>query len=326
MTAGVLASVGSLYFINPEAEDNTAKVTVNNANGDSKPYFVPQGSSRVSSAFLSRVPQMLNEFTPVPLSERVKTNVDVLGSKQDFVDTITSTKGEAVTSEIIQSDETIEDSTSALDTHVDAANNVATVGDQSLNYVAEPTVSNSSTVAFESVEESTVNTTVSYESTVSETTSTVEEESVSEQPALVQSVAEQPVVAAATPAPVETKTVEAALAPAVPLSSKSASIFQAALAQIGTVQDCTMLVTNALRSVGINFHGWPAGYLSLGTVVSEAEAVPGDLVYYKDGGLGLAHIGVYAGGGKAIHGGWNGDQTVMNTAHLGSGPVFIRVK
>lgn len=321
MTAGVLASVGSLYFINPEAEDNTAKVTVNNANGDSKPYFVPQGSSRVSSAFLSRVPQMLNEFTPVSLSERVKNNVDTLGSKQDFVETIKSTEGEAVTSEITQSDETIVDSASALDTHVDAANNFATVGDQSLSYVTESIVSNASTSISESVEESTTNTTVSYEPIVAEATSTVEEES-----APVQPVAEQPVVAAATPAPVETKAVEAAPAPAAPLSSKSASIFQAALAQIGTVQDCTMLVTNALRSVGINFHDWPAGYLSLGTVVSEAEAVPGDLVYYKDGGLGLAHIGVYAGGGKAIHGGWNGDQTVMNTAHLGSGPVFIRIK
>lgn len=326
MTAGVLASVGSLYFINPEAEDNTAKVTVNNANGDSKPYFVPQGSSRVSSAFLSRVPQMLNEFTPVSLSERVKNNVDTLGSKQDFVDTIKSVEGEAVTSEITQSDETIEDPASALNTHVDAANNVATVGDQSLSYVAESTVSNSSTVAFESVEESTTNATISYEPTVAEAISAVEEESVPEQPAVVQPVVEQPVVAAATSAPVAPKAVEAASAPAAPLSSKSASIFQAALAQIGTVQDCTMLVTNALRSVGINFHDWPAGYLSLGTVVSEAEAVPGDLVYYKDGGLGLAHIGVYAGGGKAIHGGWNGDQTVMNTAHLGSGPVFIRVK
>ena len=321
MTAGVLASVGSLYFINPEAEDNTAKVTVNNANGDSKPYFVPQGSSRVSSAFLSRVPQMLNEFTPVSLSERVKNNVDTLGSKQDFVETIKSTEGEAVTSEITQSDETIVDSASALDTHVDAANNFATVGDQSLSYVTESIVSNASTSISESVEESTTNTTVSYEPIVAEATSTVEEES-----APVQPVAEQPVVAAATPAPVETKAVEAAPAPAAPLSSKSASIFQAALAQIGTVQDCTMLVTNALRSVGINFHDWPAGYLSLGTVVSEAEAVPGDLVYYKDGGLGLAHIGVYAGGGKAIHGGWNGDPTVMNTAHLGSGPVFIRIK
>ena len=32
----------------------------------------------------------------------------------------------------------------------------------------------------------------------------------------------------------------------------SSAIAAAALAQVGTTQDCTMLVTNALRAVGIN--------------------------------------------------------------------------
>lgn len=109
-------------------------------------------------------------------------------------------------------------------------------------------------------------------------------------------------------------------------SNKGAAIYQAALAQLGRYQDCTMLVTNALKSVGINFHDWPAGYMSLGTVVPASQAQPGDLIYYANGGMGAAHIAVYAGNGQAIHGGWNGNQTVVNTANVGSGPVFIRVK
>ena len=109
-------------------------------------------------------------------------------------------------------------------------------------------------------------------------------------------------------------------------SSKGTAIYQAALSQIGAIQDCTMLVTNALKAVGINYHNWPIGYMSLGTVVSASEAQPGDLIYYANGGTGYAHIAVYAGNGKAVHGGWLGNQTVVNTANVGSGAVYIRVK
>ena len=109
-------------------------------------------------------------------------------------------------------------------------------------------------------------------------------------------------------------------------SSKGAAIYQAALSQVGEIQDCTMLVTNALKSVGINYHDWPAGYMSLGTIVPASEAQPGDLIYYANGGMGLAHIAVYAGNGQAIHGGWLGNQTVVNSADIGSGAVYIRVK
>jgi cell wall-associated NlpC family hydrolase len=116
-----------------------------------------------------------------------------------------------------------------------------------------------------------------------------------------------------------------AAAPAASASGKGAAILSAAYAQLGVTQDCTMLVTNSLAAVGINFHDWPAGYLSLGRTVSAAEAQPGDLIYYADGGAGMAHIAVYAGNGQAVHGGYNGNQTVVFSANVGSGPVFIRV-
>jgi cell wall-associated NlpC family hydrolase len=108
-------------------------------------------------------------------------------------------------------------------------------------------------------------------------------------------------------------------------SGKGATISSAALGQLGVAQDCTMLVTNALRAAGINHHGWPASYLGLGTQVSAAQAQPGDLVYYADGGAGVPHIGVYIGGGQAVHGGWNGGTTAIAGVNVGSGPVYVRV-
>ena len=106
-------------------------------------------------------------------------------------------------------------------------------------------------------------------------------------------------------------------------SANRNGIVQAALAQVGNIQDCTMLVTNALAANGIYYHGWPSGYLSLGTVTN--NPTPGDLIYYADGGMGMAHIAVYIGNGQAVHGGYNGNQTVVSTVNLGSGPVYIRL-
>ncbi|GAA1356555.1 hypothetical protein GCM10009636_26050 [Arthrobacter koreensis] len=116
-----------------------------------------------------------------------------------------------------------------------------------------------------------------------------------------------------------------AAAPAASSSGVAATIAAAAYAQLGVMQDCTMLATNALAAAGINYHGWPAGYLSLGRTVSAAEAIPGDLIYYADGGMGMAHIAVYVGNGQAVHGGFFGNQTVVAPAELGSGGVYIRV-
>lgn len=140
------------------------------------------------------------------------------------------------------------------------------------------------------------------------------------EPAVALEVETEPVVAQAA-------VVAEAPAPDVPEASSgvAATIAAAAKAQLGVIQDCTRLASNALAAAGINFHGWPAGYLSLGRTVSAAEAIPGDLIYYADGGMGAAHIAVYIGGGQAVHGGFNGNQTVIAPAELGSGGVYIRV-
>lgn len=143
-------------------------------------------------------------------------------------------------------------------------------------------------------------------------------------PAVKTATASAPIASNTTPTP--TKTVAPTATPtAVPASGKGAAILSAAMGQLGIRQDCTMLVTNSLAAAGIHFHDWPAGYLSLGSVVPASQAQPGDLIYYANGGGGMAHIAVYAGNGQAVHGGFNGDQTIVFSANVGSGPVFIRV-
>ena len=79
-------------------------------------------------------------------------------------------------------------------------------------------------------------------------------------------------------------------------------IAEAAIAQIGVEQDCTMLVTNSLKSVGINFHGWPIEYKTLGEWTD--TPVPGDIIIYS------GHVALYIGNGRAIHGGWYGHSTI----------------
>lgn len=144
-------------------------------------------------------------------------------------------------------------------------------------------------------------------------------------PAPAQAVAKEPEVAPVSPAASVVEEKQPVASPVANVNGKGAAILAAARAQLGVYQDCTMLVTNSLRNVGINFHDWPAGYLSLGSVVSADQAQPGDLIYYANGGYGVAHVAVYAGNGRAIHGGWYWNQTVEDTAYVGSGPVFIRV-
>ncbi|WP_285728094.1 NlpC/P60 family protein [Psychromicrobium xiongbiense] len=141
----------------------------------------------------------------------------------------------------------------------------------------------------------------------------------------VQTQAAKPVQQAAAPVAAAKPTAAPATpAPAVG-SGVGAIIAAAAYSQLGVMQDCTALASNSLAAAGIFYHGWPAGYLSLGRTVSQAEAQPGDLIYYANGGAGAAHIAVYVGNGMAVHGGFNGNQTKLFTVNVGSGPVFIAI-
>lgn len=93
-------------------------------------------------------------------------------------------------------------------------------------------------------------------------------------------------------------------------------IAEASKAQVGVNQDCTMLVTNSLKAVGINFHGWPSEYLSLGDQTD--NPVPGDICVYQ------GHVSIYIGNGQAVHGGWTGNQTVITSVQC-STPLIAYV-
>ncbi len=125
--------------------------------------------------------------------------------------------------------------------------------------------------------------------------------------------------AAAKPAAAPAK--EAAPASA---SGVASTLVSSAYGQIGISQDCTAMVEKALRAAGKSVGDLaPAQFLSYGTQVSTPQ--PGDLLYYSDGGAGVAHIAIYVGNGQAVHGGWTGYTTALASADVGSGYVAIRV-
>ena len=108
------------------------------------------------------------------------------------------------------------------------------------------------------------------------------------------------------------------------VTGTNATMLASAYSQLGAAQDCTVLVEQALRAAGHSVGDLaPAQLAAYGTQVSTPE--PGDIIYYADGGMGMAHIAIYIGNGEAIHSGWNGNQTVINTVDVGSGPVYYRV-
>ncbi len=101
-------------------------------------------------------------------------------------------------------------------------------------------------------------------------------------------------------------------------SGKAATIYAAALSQLGVIQDCTSLVTNSLAAAGVYFHGWPEEYACVGTWTS--DPIPGDIVIYS------GHVAVYAGNGMAVHGGWNGYTTALASINCSQALIgFIRV-
>ncbi|MGX8851243.1 NlpC/P60 family protein [Amedibacillus sp. YH-ame10] len=122
------------------------------------------------------------------------------------------------------------------------------------------------------------------------------------------------------------------------VSSQGSPVLQAALNYVGSHMMCDELATMALVNGGyltgtpesifrhngvynIGVYQMPA----IGSYISEGQAVPGDLILYDNGGYGSMHVAVYAGNGKAVHGGYNGANVVVSTVYLGSGPRYFRV-
>lgn len=120
----------------------------------------------------------------------------------------------------------------------------------------------------------------------------------------------------------------AAPAPAPAAASAGASgssIANAALSQVGVSQDCVALVRRAIAAAGLPYTGM-GSLFNLGPTIPMSAASPGDVIYYANGGVGIAHIAIYIGGGRAVHGGWSGYNTVVAGVDIGgSAPVFIDI-
>lgn len=110
----------------------------------------------------------------------------------------------------------------------------------------------------------------------------------------------------------------------VPAGAGAQGIVSAALAQLGQFQDCTALVERSLRAVGYNVGdlGTQVGeYAQYGTVVTGGGYAPGDILIWPG-----QHVAIFIGNGQAVHGGWNGNQTVVASAWVPSAsPVVVRV-
>ena len=114
----------------------------------------------------------------------------------------------------------------------------------------------------------------------------------------------------------------ASITPAAATQSASGvggAIVASARAQLGATQDCTILVEQALRSVGKSVGDLaPAQFHQYGTPVSAPQ--PGDLM------ISAGHVGVYIGGGQAISSGMNGvNETIVHPASWLTGSTFVRV-
>ena len=100
----------------------------------------------------------------------------------------------------------------------------------------------------------------------------------------------------------------------VPAGKGAQGLVAAALAQVGVSQDCTDLVQNALAAIGLTERRDQGGYdhgvsdfYRYGTPVTDGNYAPGDILIWP----GAPHVAVYIGNGQAVHGGWQGNQTVV---------------
>lgn len=132
--------------------------------------------------------------------------------------------------------------------------------------------------------------------------------------------AQQITYASSTPAAPKAAPAPVAAAPAVaPTGSGSgATLLASAYGQIGIKQDCTRMVENALASIGIISGDLaPNQFFRFGTTVG--TPAPGDIL------ISAGHVGIYAGNGQMISGGFNGSDTVLHPVSYVGAYSAVRV-
>jgi cell wall-associated NlpC family hydrolase len=82
--------------------------------------------------------------------------------------------------------------------------------------------------------------------------------------------------------------------------------------------DCSGLVYYVLRTLGYSPYRTPADQYRQGTFISKGNLQPGDIVFFQNtGGVGITHVGIYAGSGKFIHS--PNSRSVVSYADLNTG-------
>ena len=118
-----------------------------------------------------------------------------------------------------------------------------------------------------------------------------------------------------------------------PITAKGKAIADAAIAQIGSTDLCSVVANNALNAIGVDgravyLFGWG---LSTETIRDAGRHVdepwPGDIAYYASNYYGTSsHVAVYVGEGKVVSGNYNGS-TQLVPAYIGgqqSQPEYYR--
>lgn len=145
-------------------------------------------------------------------------------------------------------------------------------------------------------------------------------------PAALPTAAEQPLPAAVALAVAENP--GRATAPTVDAAASATghAIVDAALAQLGVLQDCTDLVQNSLAELGLVLRrdrgGYDHGTISLqqfGVPVTDGQWAPGDIL----GWPGSPHVAIYIGEGLAVHGGMGGSTVIASATDYFGVPAYV---
>jgi len=141
--------------------------------------------------------------------------------------------------------------------------------------------------------------------------------------------ADPPATTTTTAAPPPTTTTAAPPPPAAGGHPAAASIAMHYLgikytwggASPSTGFDCSGLTMYVFAQLGVSLPHYAAAQFGMGTPVARADLQPGDLVFFD----GLAHVGIYIGGGMMIHAPQTGDVVKITAiSDFGSGYVGAR--
>ena len=65
--------------------------------------------------------------------------------------------------------------------------------------------------------------------------------------------------------------------------------------------DCSGLTMMVFKRFGVSLPHWDDKQYRKGIQVPKGQEKPGDLVFFKEHGRDISHVGIYAGNGKIIH-------------------------